>query len=142
MFKRNHYIALLCGTILIGIGILDIVSFIFPVVMLLKKTFSSTSDDMRHIVMLFVYIGSLFAILFAFSFILSGIGIIRLKEWARKLALWTVGLHILIILPVAPGKIDIGIEKIIIICISIAIFYFLLKKSIKEQFEKGNKVSP
>jgi hypothetical protein len=128
MFKRNHYIALLCGTILIGIGILDIVSFIFPVVMLLKKTFSSTSDDMRHIVMLFVYIGSLFAILFAFSFIFSGIGIIRL--------------HILIILPVAPGKIDIGIEKIIIICISIAIFYFLLKKSIKEQFEKGNKVSP
>lgn len=141
MFKRDHFISQLCGVILIVIGLLDIVSFSFHAMVPIKHIFfKTTPDDIKHTVFLGLFVSSLIAISFSFSFIFSGIGVLRSKEWARKLSLWTLGLHILIVIPVAPGEINIGPAKIVLICISISIIYLLSKKSIKEQF-KRNKVS-
>jgi len=141
MFKRDHFISQLCGVILIVLGLFDIVSFSFHAMIAIKHIFSnSTPDNIKHTISLGLFISSLIAVSFTFSFIFSGIGVLRFKEWARKLSLWTIGLHILIVIPIAPGKINIGLVKIVIICISISIIYLLSKKSIKEQF-KRNKVA-
>lgn len=138
MFKRAHFISQLCGVILIVVGLFDIVSFSLNAMIPIKYIFfSSTPDDIKHTISLGLLISSLIVVSFTFSFIFSGIGVLRLKEWARKLSLWTVGLHILIVIPIAPGKINIGLIKIVIIFISISIIYLLSKKSIKGQFKRN-----
>ena len=67
----------------------------------------------------------------------EGKGVLRLKEWARKLSLLTLGLFILIMIPVPHVNLQIVIVKIVFICISLSIIYLLSLKNVKKQFSKG-----
>ena len=137
MFRRDHFISKLCGIALILIGMVYTVSLGFIAVIMIPQFFvKSTPDNIRNIAFPILIIILLIFIAFAISFILSGVGVLRFKEWARKLSLWSLGLHIIFLIPVSVGTFRIGIEKIAIISVSISIFYLLFKRSIKEQFMK------
>jgi polyferredoxin len=147
MHKRDYIISKLCGIILIAIGVVDSPT---PSVSLLAIRsikhifFQGTPPDTKYAALLLMVPSFLIYFLFLFLFVMSGIGVLRFKEWARKLALVTLVLYISIFLffliQFAAQAAPTGIYVVIgMICISISIIYFLSKKSIKKEFNGEKK---
>ena len=146
MLKRDYIISQLCGMVLIAIGVVGTLSIGFLAISSIKHIFfQSTPPDTKYAALLLMFSRFLIHFAFVFLFIVSGIGVLRFKEWARKVALITLVLYISIFIfflipftPVTPSSIYI-VMVIGMICISISIIYFLSKKSIKEEFNGDKK---
>jgi hypothetical protein len=148
MLKRDYIISQLCGMVLIAIGVVGTLSIGFVAISSIKHLFfQSTPLDTKYATLLLMFSRSLINFAFVFLFIVSGIGVLRFKEWARKVALVTLVLFIsmfclILFVLVTTSNIYSSIYIIMvigIICISISIIYFLTKKSIKEQFNGEKK---
>ena len=148
MFKRDYIISQLCGMVLIAIGVVGTLSIGFVAISSIKYIFfQSTPLDTKYATSLLMFSRFLINFSFVFLFIVSGIGVLRFKEWARKVALVTLVLFIsmlclILFVLVTTNNIYSNIYIIMvigIICISISIIYFLTKKSIKEQFNGEKK---
>ena len=148
MLKRDYIISQLCGMVLIAIGAVGTLSIGFVATSWIKHIFfRSTFPDPKYAALLFMASRFLIHFAFVFLFIVSGIGVLRFKEWARKVALVTLVLFIsmfclILLVLLTTSNIyssNYIIMVIVIICISISIFYFLTKKSIKEQFNGEKK---
>ena len=135
MSKSKKYIIIICGIALIGFGIFDIVLNTYPTVIMFKNKYSVASDKVN----IFLSVGNFIVFLFSFHFILTGIGVLRLKNWARKAGMWTTGIHALFfVIPsfITVTGLTIRIEHIGLTGISLLLIFTLLNKSIKEQFVK------
>jgi len=148
MLKRDYIISQLCGMVLIAIGAVGTLSIGFVAISSIKHIFfQSTSPDTKYAALLFMFSRFLIHFSFVVLFIVSGISVLRFKEWARKVALVTLVLYIsmfflILFAPVTTSNIYSNryiIMVIGIICISISIIYFLTKKSIKEEFNGDKK---
>ena len=138
MLKKYHYITQLSGFFLIIIGILNTISTSLYLLLPIKQLLLNITEiNKNHVGLFLLLTRSFLVIAFSFLFIFSGIGVLRLKEWARKLSLLTLGLFILIMIPVPHVNLQIVIVKIVFICISLSIIYLLSLKNVKKQFSKG-----
>jgi len=82
----------------------------------------------------------LFSLLLGISLIISGIGIYKLKDWARKLALFSLSLELLLRMPYLFIIIPLGLhgaknyEIIVTLLSCILIIVLLFFKSVKKKF--------
>ena len=84
-----------------------------------------------HIFLVYVVFG-----LILFSFVYAGMGVLKFKSKARKIALWATGVNVLSFVSTNYGW-RANITRILLISASIIIYYFLFKKPIKEQFNNN-----
>ena len=136
MLKKYHYITQLSGFILIIIGLYNTISGLY-LMLPLKHLLLNITDNTTHVGLYGLLTRLFLVIAFSSLFIFSGIGVLRLKEWARKLSLFTLGLNILFTIPVTHLNLQIVIMKIVVITISLSIIYLLLLKNVKKQFRNN-----
>jgi len=129
--KINGYILISFG--LMYIGAIGLYASLIP----FSRTFSdATPPDVKHVIITHMVLTSLLGMLFVISFIASGIGVLRFKDWARKLSRVILVLNLFILIPVGPVEIEIGPARIVYILISIAIICLLSKRYVKDLFNK------
>ena len=84
-----------------------------------------------HIALVYIIFGLIFI-----SFFYAGIGVLRLKRKARKIALWVTGINFLSFFS-TNYEWRANVIRILLVLATFVVYYYLLKKPIKEQFVNG-----
>ncbi len=135
MSKGKILLTRLCGYVLVFFGLMYLFALGFYAVLPFDRIFSdATPTDVKHVIITHMILTSLIGMLFVVSFIASGIGVLRFREWARKVSIVTLLPHLLILAPVVRVQVKIEPMIILYVFISILIIYVLSKKSIRDVF--------
>jgi hypothetical protein len=140
MSKTKVLVTKINGYILIAFGLMYIfaLGFYFCALIPFNRIFSdATPTNVKHVIITHMILTSLIGMLFVVSFIASGIGVLRFREWARKVSIGTLLLHLLILAPVVRVQVKIEPMIILYVFISIAVICLLSKRYVKDLFNKN-----
>ena len=134
MGEKNRKYTKLCSTILICFGAFYLMILIYISIKFLAPEYTYLSSNnftwiaILRILLTYVVFSSI-----CFLFIYSGIGVLKLKKKARSIALWVTCINLLSLF--SPNyKWQANVTRIILIIASLVVYYFLLKKPVKELF--------
>lgn len=131
--KDKSKLIVLCALMLAILGSYYAIAFIFVAINLLGKELHFAIEHSSMGVYLHIIFIFFVHILAVFLFIYSAIGVLKLNNIARKLAIIITGLNLFTIFTPTSGWPMLSL-KIFIFIISLLTLYFLFNKKVREKF--------